>query len=403
MSGYILNDYYNNDLLMKSLIKNYNANYFIFMNKFLIKRDNYWKVKMLIINNLNRNQEYNNKYNYDLSMNIKDRNNKNNLNKNNSNNNDLLYNNKDLQSKKVRLANSSKSLINLTENSNTNKLKQNQKLFQNFLVNSNKSNKYLDNKMNSNKKKNQIKLSRSNDFKSPEIIKRRHENKLIEHVKTYNYKNRLMFVKKMNNYIGLKQKEINSEKIIIDDKKILEIQNNFLKELWNIKMNDRLLIFNKLKVVKTFKCEHNYSLDVSLLDKFVVRKLLKHSSLGFLMFKSEVQALLKLNNYDHFPNLLTFDPKRYIIYMSYCGEPINHENCPFDWLFQFEEISKIMKYVNITSSDIIERNICVLNHKIYIIDFGLSNQFSESVDVSLSKLYKILLKFGRNKKYIRDD
>ena len=63
-------------------------------------------------------------------------------------------------------------------------------------------------------------------------------------------------------------------------------------------------------------------------------------------------------------------------------------------------IAEIMKKENTTSSDIIDRNICVLNNQIHIIDFGLANQFSESVDTSITKLYKILYKYGKNKKYI---
>ena len=86
--------------------------------------------------------------------------------------------------------------------------------------------------------------------------------------------------------------------------------------------------------------------------------------------------------------------------MSYCGEPINYNNCPENWYYQYSIIADIMKTENITSSDIIDRNICVLNDQIYIIDFGLSNQFSESVDTSLTKLYKILYKYGNKKKYI---
>ena len=86
--------------------------------------------------------------------------------------------------------------------------------------------------------------------------------------------------------------------------------------------------------------------------------------------------------------------------MSYCGEPLNYENCPDDWYHQCGIISEIMKKENTTSSDIIDRNICILNKRIHIIDFGLSNQFSESVDVSINKLYKILHKYGKNKKYI---
>ena len=196
------------------------------------------------------------------------------------------------------------------------------------------------------------------------------------------------------------EKNIPVDKIITQDEIIVNIQENFARKIWKYKIQDRLPFFHKMKYVRKFNYEHNYSVDVGLMENYVVRKILKYSSLGFVLFKSEVTALLKLDRYPHFPKILTFDSKRYTIYMSYCGEPLNYNNCPFDWYNQFGIISEIMTKENTTSSDIIDRNICVLNKKIHIIDFGLSNQFSESVGVSISKLYKILSKYGKNKKYI---
>ena len=195
----------------------------------------------------------------------------------------------------------------------------------------------------------------------------------------------------------MKDKKIETEKIITQDETIINTQNSLIDKIWKYKIQDRIPFFSKLKVARKFNYEHNYSLDVSLLENYVVRKLLKYNSLGFILFKAEVTALLKLNKYPHFPKILCFDPKRYIIYMTYCGEPINNNNCPFDWYNQFLNISEIMKKENTTSSDIIDRNICILNNKIHIIDFGLSNEFSESIEVSISKLYKILKKYGDKK------
>jgi hypothetical protein len=221
-----------------------------------------------------------------------------------------------------------------------------------------------------------------------------------------NINNNIFLIKNIQNQISHLDEDRNNlkindqEKIITQDEIIVKIQEDLLKKIWNYKIQDRLSFFSKMKYVRKFNYEHNYSVDVGLLENYVVRKVLKYSSLGFVLFKSEVTALLKLNKYPHFPKILTFDPKRYIIYMSYCGEPINNQNCPDDWYYQFGIISEIMKKENTTSSDIIDRNICVLNKKIHIIDFGLSNQFSESVDVSINKLYKILYKYGKNKKYI---
>ena len=194
--------------------------------------------------------------------------------------------------------------------------------------------------------------------------------------------------------------DVKEEKIVTQDEIIVKIQEDLFKNIWNYTIKERLPFFSKMKHVRKFNYEHNYSVDVSLLENYVVRKILKYNSLGFVLFKSEVTALLKLNKYPYFPKILTFDPKRYIVYMSYCGEPLNYDNCPDNWYQQYSIIAEIMKKENTTSSDIIDRNICVLNNQIHIIDFGLANQFSESVDTSITKLYKILYKYGKNKKYI---
>ena len=78
---------------------------------------------------------------------------------------------------------------------------------------------------------------------------------------------------------------------------------------------------------------------------------------------------------------------------------INYKNIPDNWLHQYNEIKDIFTKHQITSGDILQKNICVLNNIIFIIDFGLNSQFSENYQISLKKLYKILLNISNTKKY----
>ncbi len=161
---------------------------------------------------------------------------------------------------------------------------------------------------------------------------------------------------------------------------------------------DRKNYLLSLNISKRFKSPHHYSSSVYLLENYVVRKNLKSNTMGYFLFNNEISALKKLQPYKYFPKLLGYDSRRMSIFMTFCGEQITSKNIPDNWEEQINEIEKILNIVNVNSNDMILRNVCVLNKVIYIIDFGLYSQFSESIQETVSKLRYDLGKIFKKKK-----
>ena len=192
---------------------------------------------------------------------------------------------------------------------------------------------------------------------------------------------------KSNINININIKENN--KIDLENYKLIkdEIKKtiNVLSQIKNKRL--RLNYFENLKTVYKFKNEHSNSLEVCLLEGYIVKKKCFGTSLGNYMFQNEVSALLKLNGYPHFPILFEYDPDKLIIYMSYCGDTISSKNISVNWKEQFNEISEIMTVLKVNSNDMIPRNICCLDNEIKIIDFGLHTIFGKTIKEVLNDLY----------------
>ncbi len=196
-------------------------------------------------------------------------------------------------------------------------------------------------------------------------------------------------IEKTNGDIEIKNKKIRVEfyqKMLGDDKLIREEQFKFLIELHKIPEINRLNYLYNLGVVKEFNAEHNYSKKVVLLEGFIVKKMIDHTSFGNFVFWNEVKSLRKLLQYKHFPKLIAYDSYNLIIYMSYCGNMINSSNLPSNWLEQMTEIKNELVKADVNSNDMLVRNTCVLDNRIYIIDFGLDTIFRKNIDTTVSKL-----------------
>ncbi len=164
--------------------------------------------------------------------------------------------------------------------------------------------------------------------------------------------------------------------------------------------NDINKYFESLKKIHIFTNDHFGSIEVILLEGYIVKKMCKKDSHGVYLFNNEVKALSKICGYPHFPYLLSYDSKKLIIYMTYCGDTISSKNIPDDIKQQLIEIKTIMKVFNINSNDMIKRNICCLGDEIKIIDFGLANNmFSSNINNSISKLELDLLELYKHKKH----
>lgn len=180
-----------------------------------------------------------------------------------------------------------------------------------------------------------------------------------------------------------------------DDKEVLQKQEKFLHELQGLTLSERNTQLEKLKTIHVFNGIHNYSERVELLENYIVKKKISFNRLGLHLFQNEVKSLLKLTNCPHVPQILGFNPKRMEIYMTYCGKELTRQTLPKDWKVQLKNISEIFIQNNIHSNDMIIRNTTVLNDKLYIIDFGLNNQFKEDINTVLRNFYYRLLEFER--------
>jgi predicted Ser/Thr protein kinase len=179
-----------------------------------------------------------------------------------------------------------------------------------------------------------------------------------------------------------------------------EIEQTLDKEtakIYSLNGGNRLQYLRSKNLIKEFHEEHNYSLSVVLLDNYIVKKTMKNTKMGYYMLNNEVKSLMSLVQYKHFPKLYGYD--RLSIYMSYCGEKITSQNIPDNWREQVEEIKIILEKTHVNPDDMIQRNICVLNNNINIIDFGLNTQFTSSIDNTINKLYRLLENLYK-KKYL---
>ena len=195
----------------------------------------------------------------------------------------------------------------------------------------------------------------------------------------------VQFIKKSTNKNGLSH----------DDKEVLDIQKKFIDKLQGLSVTERNTQLENLKVIHVFNGIHNYSERVELLENYIVKKKISFNRLGLHLFQNEVNSLLKLTNCSHIPQILGFNPKRMEIYMTYCGKELTRQTLPKDWKVQFKNISEIFIQNKIHSNDMIIRNTTVLDGKLYIIDFGLNNQFKEDINIVLRNFYYRLLEFER--------
>jgi hypothetical protein len=217
------------------------------------------------------------------------------------------------------------------------------------------------------------------------------KKKEITKVRTQNNEN---INEKNNNQNNIGKKNVNENN---KESVIQEIQKYFIQNLKNLHHFQILKKCKELNNIKKLQSTGNSY--IGLLQNYIVKKKMPNNTLGCYYFNNEIKSLFALNSYNHFPKLISFDKKTLSVYMLYCGSQINYKNIPDNWLQQYNEIKNIFTKLKITSGDILKKNICVLNNIIFIIDFGLNSQFSENYQISLKKLYKILLNISYKKNY----
>ena len=172
------------------------------------------------------------------------------------------------------------------------------------------------------------------------------------------------------------------------------IRNELLKMgTWN--NNRRLQYISKRKVIKKFGNQNIYSNGVYLLDNFVIAKRLHQNMSGYVFWKNEINALKRVLGNDHFPQLIAAEPNSLIIYMTYCGNTMeNIAKSPPNWREQVGLIKKTLLGKQLNPNDILPRNVCLLNGKIKLIDFGLSNVRYSEIIKSVNKLHQLMEKYS---------
>jgi hypothetical protein len=176
-------------------------------------------------------------------------------------------------------------------------------------------------------------------------------------------------------------------KILINDKEIKKEQFKYCQNIVKMPLLVRLEILSQSNIIKEFKSEHNHSDTVTLLEGFIVKKQLEQTSMGNFMFWNEVNSLRKLLPYTHFPKLIAYNQNSLTIYMTYCGDAVTPSNLPSNWRQQLENIKNELYAADVNSNDMILRNTCILDNKIYIIDFGMHSLFKKDVAESMINLY----------------
>jgi len=89
------------------------------------------------------------------------------------------------------------------------------------------------------------------------------------------------------------------------------------------------------------------------------------------VYKREKYIATLLKDYKWFPSLLYFDDKNQILVFKNVGNPVDKNNLPDDFFYQFNNILSDLKKLNIQHNDIKMEEILIDNEKnIYLSDFG---------------------------------
>jgi len=115
-------------------------------------------------------------------------------------------------------------------------------------------------------------------------------------------------------------------------------------------------------------------------SKYILKKIVNNKVLlywkdsyedGIELLKNEYEYLNLIDKYIYFPTLFSYDLSKGTLLLSYVGNNVsNTDNIPNDWKTQLKDIYTILQEHDIYHNDIFEGNICILDNRIYLIDFG---------------------------------
>ena len=195
---------------------------------------------------------------------------------------------------------------------------------------------------------------------------------------------------------------------IIQHYDLLDINNN--KKGWQSKITF-YKISDECKKKIFNQCSIELIDNIIIKKEFIDHKRYRHIQDNKKQFQNEINALLLLSDYNHFPKLLAYDNNTICIYISYCGTPLSSENIPNDWENQLTTIINNLKDKNIYHNDMIcmsninKGNFCVINNLLYLIDFGWASRNNPdfpNLNITLenindNKEYKKMLLYEKEK------
>ena len=97
-----------------------------------------------------------------------------------------------------------------------------------------------------------------------------------------------------------------------------------------------------------------------------------------LGYYAEKLSYLRLNNDNHFPNIINHDDNELSITLEHGGTPIKNVNNIENWEQQLQEISNSLKDNNIQHNDITQKNILVKDNTLKLIDFEWAEDLSNN-------------------------
>lgn len=120
--------------------------------------------------------------------------------------------------------------------------------------------------------------------------------------------------------------------------------------------------------------------------KYFLKKPILFSEYDILKREIFIYHFLEKNNIDWCPKLLSYNDE--MILLSYCGERINRNNKPKDFIQQINKIEKDLNRLKIKHNDIFKNDrteLIVKEDKIYLCDFGwcsIGDDFSCGINIS---------------------
>lgn len=102
-------------------------------------------------------------------------------------------------------------------------------------------------------------------------------------------------------------------------------------------------------------------------------------------FKCEKKYLNIVKGENHVPQLLRVKENKKTIYVTWCGKPLKHDNCPPDIEKQLYELVRMMERLKIKNTDFRAGNMTVEDGIVYLVDWGMVRDLGGNDEVITAK------------------